>query len=248
MTAPVRSDPATTKASGGLSKALLGLFMRHARVAAIEDVSDRFRLVTLEGPPLKGVSWTPGQKVQIAMGSAFMARTYTPLDWDAAVGSTRILGYAHGDGPGSSWLSGLGVGDECDFLGPRSSLDFSRASATLVAVGDETSIGLAYTLTSTNRLAPANCYFEVGDVGNSQQILARLGLEKATLVEKRDDDAHLGAMQTALDASIAAGASFVLTGKASTIQRLRHDLARKGVPATCIHTKAYWASGKRGLD
>jgi hypothetical protein len=55
-------------------------------------IGDRFRLITLEGLALAGVTWTPGQKIQIAMGSAFVARTYTPIEWDAAAGRTRILG------------------------------------------------------------------------------------------------------------------------------------------------------------
>lgn len=38
------------------------------------------------------------------MGSAFVARTYTPIDWDPVAGRTRIRGYAHGDGPGSAWV------------------------------------------------------------------------------------------------------------------------------------------------
>jgi NADPH-dependent ferric siderophore reductase len=44
------------------------------------------------------------------------------------------------------------------------------------------------------------------------------------------------------------GASFVLTGQASAIQRLRQHLRAQGVPASRILTKAYWAHGKRGLD
>jgi NADPH-dependent ferric siderophore reductase len=248
VTVPLRSDPGATKAPGRLSKALLSLFMKHATVAAIEDVADRFRLVTLEGAALEGIAWTPGQKIQIAIGSAFVARTYTPVDWDAATGRTCILGYAHGDGPGSAWLRGLQVGVECDIFGPRGSLDLGRMPPPLAVFGDETSIGLAYALTSLGRLDPASCCFEVGDVGSSGQVLARFRLAGATLVRKRDDDEHVCDIETALCAPIEAGASFVLTGKASTVQRLRQNLRRDNVPAARILTKAYWAPGKQGID
>lgn len=248
MTIPVRSSSHATKAPSRLGKALLGVFMKRATVAAIEDVADHFRLVTLEGAALRSVAWAPGQKIQVALGSAFVARTYTPVGWDAAAGSTRILGYAHGDGPGSAWLLGLAAGDECDLFGPRSSLDPGRTNAQLAVFGDETSIGLACALTSTGRLNPARCCFEVGDVASGGQILTRLGLEGAELIVKRHDDEHLADMEAALSAGVSEGASFVLTGKANTIQRLRHSLKREGVPAARILTKAYWAPGKRGLD
>ncbi len=41
------------------------------------------------------------------MGPAFVARTYTPIEWDAIAGGTRILGYTHGEGPGSAWIGNL---------------------------------------------------------------------------------------------------------------------------------------------
>ena len=243
MTGPV--DP---KAPGRFSKALMGLFMKRARIAAVEDVADRFRLVSFEGDALQGIAWAPGQKVQIAMGSAFATRTYTPVDWDVTQGRTRILGYAHGDGPGSAWLSGLSIGDECDIFGPRRSLDIGPAASSFTAFGDETSIGLVHALTSTNRLETGRSCFEVNDVATSMRVLARLGLEGATLVSKRDDDSHIDDMETALGAPATAGASFILTGKASTIQRLRQKLKQLDVPAGRILTKAYWATGKSGLD
>jgi NADPH-dependent ferric siderophore reductase len=248
VTVPLGSYPSATKVPDRLSKALLGLFMKRATVAAIEDVADRFRLVTLEGAALRGGTWKPGHKIQVAMGSAFVARTYTPVDWDADAGSTRILGYAHGDGPGSAWLCSLRVGDECDIFGPRNSLDFGRTTSPLAFFGDGTSVGLAHALTSSGRHAPVNCCFEVGDVGSSGEVLARLGLEGATLVAKRDDDAHVADMAAALGGPISASTVFVLTGKASTIQRLRRHLRREGLPATRILTKTYWAPGKQGLD
>lgn len=165
------ADGRAAKGPGLLSKTLLGLFMKRATVAAIDDVDEPFRLVTLEGPTLQGVGWNPGQKVQISMGSAFVNRTYTPMDWDAAAGRVRILGYVHGDGPASDWLRSLRPGHECDLFGPRSSLDARHITAPLVIVGDETSIGLAYALRSTDRGHGASCCFEVTSVESVRKVL-----------------------------------------------------------------------------
>ena len=100
---PVES-PGRPRPPSRLSRAFVRMFMRHATASACETIGDNFRLITLEGPALAGVAWTPGQKIQIAMGSAFVTRTYTPIEWDAVAGRISILGYDHGDGPGSAWV------------------------------------------------------------------------------------------------------------------------------------------------
>nr|GLK21660.1 hypothetical protein GCM10017606_24870 [Microbacterium terregens] len=248
MTGATAAGGAGARSQGRLSKLITGLFMKHARVAAIEDVAPRFRLVTLDGPALRNVTWQPGQKLQIAMGSPFVGRTYTPLDWDPGEGRTRLLGYAHGDGPGSEWILGLAVGDRCEVFGPRSSLDADRVAPPRALFGDETSIGLAHALVRAEQVSPTRCCFEVGDADISRQVLARLDLDAATLIVRRDNAGHLPALENALKAFVTAGASFVLTGQSGTVQGLRHKLRDHGVPTSRALEKAYWAPGKRGLD
>ncbi len=121
---------------GRVTQTLLRWLMRPARIAAIETLSPHFRLVDLEGDALKGVAWAVGQKVQVSMGSGLSARTYTPVSWDADSGRTLILTFAHGDGPGSRWASGLREGDTCQFFGPRRSLDLSGLERPIVLFGD----------------------------------------------------------------------------------------------------------------
>jgi NADPH-dependent ferric siderophore reductase len=236
-------------APGILSRAFTRLFMRHATVTACETIASRSRLITLEGTALAGITWAPGQKIQIAMGSAFVARTYTPIDWDPVAGRTRILGYGHGEGPGSAWVHDVRPGDACDLFGPRRSVDVSALAGPLALFGDETSIGLGAALATAVRAgAGLSCRFEVDDVAASRQVMARFGLKDAALLAREADDAHVTALEAALPAFDAAGATFVLTGKASTIQRLRRALKRQAVPTTRIIAKAYWAPGKTGLD
>lgn len=237
----------TAKAPGRLSQALLRLLMRRASIVATDRLADRFKLITLEGSALQGVAWTPGQKIQIAMGSAFVARTYTPIEWDASIGRTCILGFAHGDGPGSNWVRGVEPGDECDVFGPRASLDLRRVAGAIAMFGDETSIALAYALVHQDPTRSVSCFFEVDNVEIYQDVLTRLGIGQATLFPKQSDETH-GAMDASIPALAAAGTHFVLTGKAATVQRLRQCLKLHGVPSARILAKAYWAPGKTGLD
>lgn len=235
-------------APGGIGKFLRRMLGKHATIVAIDSIGDRFRLVTLQGPALRGVAWTPGQKLQIAMSSSFAARTYTPIEWDAAAGCTRILGYAHGEGPGSNWLLDAAIGDECDFFGPGASLDVRRASGRFVTCGDETSIGLAYAF---NCHVPANaqrCLFEVNDLALARDVLTRMSLHDAELFERVERDAHLDEVERRVSALAADGSTFILTGRSFTIQRLRRKLRSLGVASSRLMTKPYWAPGRTGLD
>lgn len=236
------------KAPGRIGQALIRLLMKRATVTASERLADGFRLITLEGPALEGIAWTPGQKIQIAMGSAFTARTYTPIEWNPGTGRACILGHVHGDGPGSSWVRDVAPGAMCDIFGPRGSLDAGRMHGPLAVFGDETSIGLAHALAYQTPGRVVAGYFEVGDVECSCRVAEQLGLDRVALFARAADDAHVGEMELRLATLAAGGTGFVLTGKASTVQRLRQRLKRLAVPPSRIATKAYWAPGKVGMD
>jgi ferric-chelate reductase (NADPH) len=222
--------------------------MRPARVGAVETLSVHFRLVDVEGEALRNVAWTAGQKVQVSIGSGLSARTYTPMSWDADSGRTRILTFTHGDGPGSRWANGLREGDNCQFFGPRRSLDLSGLESPAVLFGDETSFGLAAALRDSLRADGATHVFEASDVAESRPVLEAIGLGQARLIERIADDAHLAAAEAEVLRLAASGARFVLTGKASSIQRVSQALKAAGVASSRVKTKVYWAQGKIGLD
>lgn len=124
----------------------------------------------------------------------------------------------------------------------------SAAPNPLAVFGDETSIGLALAFLHKDRARAVACKFEVNDVEASRDVAAHLGLDNVEVLGRTESNAHLQEMRAALPPLIAAGATFVLTGKASTIQDIRQSLKRHAVPATRIAAKAYWAPGKTGLD
>lgn len=245
---PAGSSKRQAPTPGRLSQALTKLLMRQASVVAVEWLADRFRLITLEGEALRDVAWAPGQKIQVSMGSAFVARTYTPITWNPEVGRTCLVAFEPGHGPGSEWVSGLQPGDICSLFGPRASLDLRHIRGPIVLFGDETSIGVACALVRKEPMEKVTCLFEVDDVSAARQALGQIGLHQAELFGRERDEAHLGAMEAKLPHLIADGVTFILTGKAGTVQRLRQDLKRYAVPSSRILTKAYWTPGKSGLD
>ncbi len=248
MTNAKAIESPTPRQPGRLGKMLVRMFMKRATVVSCEPVDEDFRLITLESPQFKGIAWTPGQKVQITLGSAFSARTFTPIEWDTTAGRTRLLAYAHGAGPGSDWIRSARHGDECDVFGPRASLDVSRAAGPVVIFGDETSVGLAFATARHDPSRTVQCLLEVNSPEDARPVLVQLGLSETELFARQQDETHLGDVDRRLSTFATTGATFVLTGKAHSIQRLRRTLKALNVPTSRLVTKAYWAPGKVGPD
>jgi NADPH-dependent ferric siderophore reductase len=231
-----------TRRAGLLESAMQKLYTRQAQVLAIDDIGP-YRLVTLGGDALRNVTWSAGDKIQIQLGG-WTQRTYTPLDWDADAGRTRILIYLHADGPGTQWARALRPGDGCVVFGPRKSLRLAQPQPALIFLGDETSVGLAAAL------APRQMLFEMNAPAASTAVLGTLGLQHAQLHERHAGDAHLAELGNSMLALLQAqpGAEVMLTGKASTIQQLTRLLRRQSGLSGQRYSKAYWAAGKSGLD
>lgn len=234
---------------GLLERTFDRLLLRNTRVAAVEQVAERFRLITLEGEALQGAPWAPGHKLQVKVAGPFTARTFTPIVFDAERGCTRILGHAHGAGPGSDWLCRVQVGDACQVFGPHRSLALGDLAGPVVLHGDETSFGLAAAVGAAMAgKASPRCVFEVESRTESAQVLQALGVAPALLVERGDEAGRLQAIGGLWSQCRGDGTRFVLTGRAQSIQQARQALKARGVPASRIVAKAYWAPGKAGMD
>ncbi len=234
---------------GLLERAFDRLLLRNTRVAAVQQVSARFRLIDLEGGALQGAAWAPGHKLQAKVAGPFTARTFTPILFDAVRGHTRLLGYAHGVGPGSDWLRRVQVGDACQVFGPHRSLVLGDLAGPVVLHGDETSFGLAAAVVAAmaGREGP-RCVFEVESEAEARLALQALGVVPALLVERRDEPGRLQAIDDLWSQCAGDGTQFVLTGKAQSIQQARQGLRARGVPSSRMLSKAYWAPGKTGMD
>lgn len=234
--------------AGPLGRAFIRAFLKQAQVAAIESLSSKFRLITLRSPAFRFVDWMPGQKLQIAMGSAFVTRTYTPIDWDREMGQTRILGYVHGRGPGSDWLRNARVGDVCNVMGPRKSIDTSSIGDAPILFGDETSIGLAYALQQGDTNRNLTVFLESSDRAGVRAVMATLGLDNVLLFAATEGTTQLDEIEAHLNGHARNHSDYILTGHAQSIQRIRRKLKELALPPQRIEAKAYWAIGKTGLD
>ncbi|WP_394836676.1 siderophore-interacting protein [Pendulispora rubella] len=230
-----------------LGKMLGRLFFRHATATSVHEVSAHFRRVEFRGEALRNAGWAAGDKVQVFLQDIGM-RTYTPLSWHEARGTTEFLLYAHGDGPGSRWTRGIRQGDACQFFGPRRSLSV-REDEPIFLVGDETAFAVAHAFKASMRAGSVHAAFEVTSRPEAEGVLRQVGLADAECFERTPEDLHLDGVCGSIRRAVAArpDTRLVLTGRAQSIQWIRARLKRDGLRAPST-VKPYWSVGKRGLD
>jgi ferric-chelate reductase (NADPH) len=234
-----------------LETAFNKLVARRVEVSAVETPCDGFRLITLAGLDLQERIWAPGYMVQVALGG-WESRAYTPFAYDAPAGALTFVGYVHGGGIGSDWVQSARVGEERFIVGPRAALNLSKLERPTIVFGDETSLSTAAAFLATPQgLAGVHAFFEVGSVSPCRALLDRLGVSCPTTLATRDaDERHFEELELRLLEVFRAAPETrgILTGKASSIQRLYKALRRAGVPGKQLTNLAYWAPGRKGFS
>lgn len=236
-----------------LKKALgdvLGRWLfREVTIASVREVSPRFRRLLLSGDSLQKAPFTAGDKVQVILDEG--ARTYTPFAFNAAQGAMSLLVYLHGNSPGARWGRQAAAGQSVRIFGPRGSLPLPSLEGPVVLFGDETSLAVARALREQRGpTAPLSFVFEVSNEDEAQAALEELGLTGASFAVRSRGDEHLNEIEERVRVALEThpGASLVLTGKATSIQALRSALRAHPAGHARQKVKAYWATGKRGLD
>jgi ferric-chelate reductase (NADPH) len=219
------------------------MLLREGTVRAIAELGPAFRRVDVEVP---GAQFAPGQKVQFRVrGLEF--RTYTPFVWTDASASFLIVRHGTG-GPAAAWADALEIGETVQMFGPRRALDLSQRSAPALFVGDETSFATTAAWRAAGGRVAAQVY-EVEASAASADVLGRLGLDEAVLVERTAGDAHREHLaQRAVEVARAhPGALLVLTGNVHSIRAVRDALKSERL-AGKVKAKAHWDPRRKGLD
>lgn len=224
---------AMASAKGKFVRLLAGFALERASVASVDRIGGFVRLrLRWTGKP-----FAAGTKVQLLLPSDDM-RTYSPIRTPDGI---DLLGWTHGDGPGSRWLQTATVGDEIRFVGPQRSLVLEPGPA--VIVGDETSVAVAAAL-AADQSGHVQVVIQSDAAAEVREAAASVGLREPVVVARGDTDATLAAIATR--PSIANGAVVGLTGGSELVVRVREGLRRAGTRN--IKTKTYWIPGKTGLD
>lgn len=232
----------------GVVEAVSRPLFRTVRVVEVEDLTARVRLATFDG--VAAGSWRPGDKVQVRM-AGLTARTYTPVATPAD--GFRIVAFVHGAGPdaapGARWVRGLEAGAEAAVFGPRRSLDCSGLEGPVLAVGDETSVGLVTAVAGVAGTT-VTALFEATEPDDVLGPAARLGLAVPEVVARRPDGGQRVVLAERVAERIgdAPATTLVVSGDAATVAAVRRHLKEAGLRPARTLAKAYWAEGRRGLD
>ncbi|TGN18039.1 siderophore-interacting protein [Leptospira idonii] len=230
-------------------KSALSIFVTQTKITKIDRLTENFILIEMAGTKLTEAKWVPGGKVQVDVGNLTF-RTYTPIHLDTNEGKLSVLCYLREESPAAIWIHSLKVGDSCDVFGPRESLDLSHLEGDVALFGDETSLGITKVLQNQTD-QKARVFLEVNSDHETKNALERLGVTNQTIIKRSTNNSHLEKMaeeMIELNRKNANLSTIFLTGRASSIQRIRLLLKESGIPNTKLKVRAYWADGKVGLD
>jgi len=210
-------------------------FGRPTTVTSIVDLSPGLRRVTFHTPTVDVDACVPGAEIEFRVDDRNF-RHYTPIP---VSDTTYDVVFARAaDGPGTAWAHGLRNGDTANLLGPTRGVP--RAPRELL-LGDATTISLFAAMLADRTEAVGAVEVPAADRDAAAALLP--GLDVLTAGPEPG---------TALAAWLAVAAHrphdrAVLAGHARSVQDLRKVLREAGPPRSAITTKAYWATGKRGL-
>ncbi|CAN5407767.1 hypothetical protein BH10ACT2_BH10ACT2_24340 [soil metagenome] len=226
----------------------LDRFGFHVAVEDVQAPESGFALITLVGDGLTKSTWHPGDCVKVRTPDDQL-RSYTPLDWDAVAGRTRLLGVGRATGPGTRYLNALAVGAQVQLVGPKKSVDLNLERAPII-VGDETVLSLCAAW-ATSSAEPAIVVLEASDVTACQSAAIAIGVAP-NRVEPTRADLVAAVIETA---RANPDLPLVLSGRAQSIAAVRAALKSadlnthgKGNVRRTIRVKAYWDEHRTGLD
>jgi len=178
-------------------------------------------------------------------------RNYTPTYFDQEKGICEIIFHLHGNGPGSTYIDNLKIGDQLKVLAPRGREFYQQDKSFHIMFGDETAIGLFQSLIAAINLKKQHYVGIVELDEENLTIAAKTGLELASVLKSplhpaKNTVDSLNLLQTTLPEFFHHGI-FYLVGNTSSIQVLKKSLREMGVSMKNIKTQAYWAAGKIGL-
>lgn len=216
-----------------LDEVFFEIFTQPAVVIGLQRMAASFFVVTIAAEIFKTASLAPRHKLQIAFG-VLSSQAYTPLSWDSADGTLRLLGNTHGDTPAAQWLKNINIGDTCNILGPSILIDLPSLRYPTLFFGDESSFALAHSLLKTeSSLRNVSFLFEVTSISESRQVLRSLNITAPILIQRCDGQVHLSRIEAEAIAIVDAfqRPQFIFSGNTPSIGRLRQSLKLRDVPS-----------------
>jgi len=197
------------------------------------------------GKGLRGLKWSPGDKVKLRVDGK--SRSYTPSAVDRDAGWMDIIFFLHGNGTASRWAGAAEVGTPAVVSKPEKSIKrYKKKPDWALFLGDETTLGLCSALLTslpTGTVVLGAIEVEPQDVN----AISKLGLPLSAAV--RQD--HYGdalidwlGLNTLPD-----GDGIVwISGESVTVRTLKRMLDARDLGKTVVKSKGYWKSKRRAVS
>jgi NADPH-dependent ferric siderophore reductase len=232
---------------------LLDRFLIQGRVAAVDTLGPRMRLIRLAGPQLHDLKWNPGQQVRVIVAGSPAAldwlmgtlRTYSVWNYDGE--ALELVAFDHAEGPGAAWARSAAVGDEVTLMKPQG--DFTlRPGVFHLFVGEETaSVAFGAMLRAIPAGERAMAVIEVQKAADALPSVGDVRWHYRGATSAADSKSLVEAVR-AVTLPDKPGVAY-LAGEARTIQAVRTYLVKeRGWPRRSVLTKPFWTPGKTGLE
>ena len=209
-----------------------------AQVSEVEFLSPKVRRIRIFGSSLQSVSWVPGDKIKIRVGSH--ARSYTPARVNAQEGWMDLVFFLHGNGQASDWASSAQKGMEIGFLGPVKSMPYVEEDPDwAIFLGDETTIGLAISL--MEGLPPSvQKYGAIELDQEDSDCLERIDLDLHPAIRHGEHGSALLKWLNTMKSLEGEGVVW-LSGEVTSVRVLKQVLLDRGMERVQIKIKPYWS-------
>jgi len=238
------------------------LFAEHFAEGVVEVaelLTPSLQRIRIVSDAVEHLAYTPGQHVRIQINDPLSVygllrpsetlRTYTISNFSRRERAfeLRVHLYA-GDGIGLQWARSVRAGDPVVFWGPQG--DFvTRAAPYHLFLGEETAtLAFQPMIQALDEDAPVYAVLEC-DSEDEQVPVQGVGYLRRAYRRGASAVASAALLDALKATSLPEqpGVAYI-AGEARTCQLLRRHLIQdRGWPRTAIHTKPFWAPGKRGL-
>ncbi|WP_255492426.1 FAD-binding oxidoreductase [Myroides sp. NP-2] len=218
-----------------------------AQVSAITTVTPSVKVIQLKGD-FKNLQFSSGSYLSLKL-NYIQTRKYTISQLDKDNGTLEFIAYLHPNGgTGQHFMHQLKMGDAISMNSLHANSNYLAIStASFIFFGDETSLGLAYSLCQKwkEKQYKYLFLFEL-DEENKTAPLA-LGIEQSLVFPKKKTF-RSERLISQLDPIVMPEwkeAVFLLTGDAKSIQIFRKVIKDK--TTSKVYTRGYWVEGIEGL-
>lgn len=237
------NTPPTAAARSGRSVTV----SRDVVVTAREHVSERMLRLTLGGDDLApAVHDSPGSWVKLfvptAGGRGEHGRAYTVRGFDPIRDEIDVDVFLHNDGIMPRWAEACRIGDPARIGGPRPSGAPTRTAASLLLLGDETSLpAISAILEREHGDRPIQAFIETGSRADRQDLHVHTHTTLTWLHRTRADAPGSLLTSTASRIRFDPDTAVWFAAESASAQQTRRMTRERATAG--LHVQGYWRSG-----